>query len=1335
MIHPVTPSIRTAVFASTLLLFSALSAGAGDWPQWRYDVGHGASTPEALSQELQLQWVRQLPRPHAAWPISQHKLQFDRSYEPMVMGKLIFVPSMVSDNVTAFDTETGQESWRFYTGGPVRFAPVGWQGRLYVVSDDGYLYCLDAEKGTLLWQFRGGPSEYRVLGNERLISMWPARGAPVLEDGTVYFAASIWPFMGTFIHALDAVTGKVVWTNSASASDFILQPHASPAFAGVAPQGYMSVSGDKLLVASGRSVPAVYDRHTGQCLYFHADTKRGGHAVFVSQGWFLNDGRLCQVSDGAYVWPTEATVLDGRAMYGADEQGLIRAESLTLTFKEVVDRRGAKKKQAEFKTLWTRQTEPMLDHIFLKAGSRLYAGNKDGLIAAIEMPIADEESPGRGLKSPKAEISWRMQIKGEPWTMVAADRKLFVVTAEGSLYCFGERASARIYTHEVAARNKNGRQWIERAQQVLTGTGAREGYALVLGAGTGQLLEEIVRQSDLRVIGLDPDPANVDRLRRRFDQAGLYGGRVAILQGSILSTPISPYLASLVVCEDLKAAGYTEDRAEDFQSRVFHVLRPYGGSACLALGESQREAFSALAQAQTLPQASVRTLGDLTLLQRVGPLADSAPWTHQYGDVSNSIFSRDKRVKGPLGLLWFGGSSNVDALPRHGHGPPQQVIGGRLFLQGIKLLSARDVYTGRVIWRKDIPELDTFDMYYDDTFKLDIYDRSYNQEHIPGANAWGSNFVVTDDRLYLITGETCQVMDPATGDTLHEWKLKEKPDIGVPNWGYIGVVKDLLIAGTAPIHIAKEDSQWMVRFNNRFATGSRTITVMNRYTGEVLWERDAVYNFRHNTLIAGADKIFCIDGLSPDKMNFMKRRGLGFEGKPRLLALDARTGEERWAVEDNVFGTWLGYSEAHDVLLQAGASAGDRAPDEVRRGMAAYRGATGAPLWHSSASYEGPPILYHDRIITQTGGSNQDAKPAKTFHLLTGEPVTAAHPLTGDTIPWEWVRFKGCNTAIASEHLLTFRSASAAYVDLSSGLGTTSIGGFKSGCTSNLVAADGVLNAPDYTRTCTCSYQNQTSLAMVHFPANDPWYPDVESWSFDYLPAPQSPQPVKRVGINFGAAGNRTGPDGTLWLEYPSVGGPSPDLPIHVETDQPRLFRRHPSYVAIANDDNPGAFNWVGASGLEGVNRITIRPFVQPKNPDLNTKGQVQAFKKNALNQTLEEMLPNASGSFDNPRLYTVKLYFAEHDNVAQGQRIFDVALQGEKVLEAFDIAAETRESGHCLIKEFKHILIKDTLQVTLVSPAGQTAQPLICGLELMAETAPDAIAKIPQNQGSQRVD
>ena len=88
-----------------------------------------------------------------------------------------------------------------------RFAPVAWKGKVYFVSDDGYLYCVDAENGRLLWKFRGltqGKQVRKVIGHGRLVSLWPARGGPVLADGVIYFAAGIWPSEGIFVHAVDA---------------------------------------------------------------------------------------------------------------------------------------------------------------------------------------------------------------------------------------------------------------------------------------------------------------------------------------------------------------------------------------------------------------------------------------------------------------------------------------------------------------------------------------------------------------------------------------------------------------------------------------------------------------------------------------------------------------------------------------------------------------------------------------------------------------------------------------------------------------------------------------------------------------------------------------------------------------------------------------------------------------------------------------------------------------------------------------------------------------------------------------------------------------------------
>ena len=238
------------------MVWGSTAAPAADWPMWRFDGQRSAASPAALPEQLTLQWVRELPKLTPCWP-DQPKMHFDAAYEPVVAGQKLFVGSPHGNCVMAYDTRTGVEVWTHFVDGPVRFAPVAWQNKLYFACEDGYLYCLTAKDGSLVWRFRGGPSDRKILGNERLISMWPARGAPVIADGKIYFAAGIWPFMGIFLHALDAETGKLVWTNDGDGSIYIKQPHNADSFAGVAPQGALVAIGDKLLVPGGRSVRSI----------------------------------------------------------------------------------------------------------------------------------------------------------------------------------------------------------------------------------------------------------------------------------------------------------------------------------------------------------------------------------------------------------------------------------------------------------------------------------------------------------------------------------------------------------------------------------------------------------------------------------------------------------------------------------------------------------------------------------------------------------------------------------------------------------------------------------------------------------------------------------------------------------------------------------------------------------------------------------------------------------------------------------------------------------------------------------------------------------------------
>jgi len=626
----------------------------------------------------------------------------------------------------------------------------------------------------------------------------------------------------------------------------------------------------------------------------------------------------------------------------------------------------------------------------------------------------------------------------------------------------------------------------------------------------------------------------------------------------------------------------------------------------------------------------------------------------------------------------------MDVLPRHGHGPSEQIVGGRLFLEGMDGLSARDVYTGRTLWKTKVPGLDTRGIYHDETYLPDPLTTLYNQRHIPGANARGANFVATKDSVYLAVGNRCTVLDAATGQIGRSITIPAPPEKSAAEWAYLGVCDDVLLGGTGFAH-----------FNRRFAeqtlksivgitdyAASTGLAAFDRHTGRPLWRTSARHSFIHNGIAVGGGRVYCLDRLPKSAETKAARKG-HVPGTYRIAAFDLRTGRTLWEQTNAVFGTWLSYSKEHDLLLQAGASGADRLKDEARGGIAVLRAKDGREVWRNdSIKYSGPCILYHGLILTTPASYRPSAG---AFSLLDGKIHCITNPLTGDLQPWRVYRTYGCNTPVASENLMTFRSGAAGFYDLAGHGGTANLGGFKSGCSANLIVANGVLNAPDYTRTCSCPYQNQTSLALVPMP-------EAELWTCNFAGFDTPPgRRVRRVGLNFGAPGDRLD-DGTLWLEYPPTPGPSPRLPIAIQPANTLPFRRHASTVS---GDGPA---WVFASGLRDIESVKIS-LTTPK-----TENPATAPAAEAQPRTLQSAR------------YTVRLYFLEPDPVAPGQRVFDVVLQGRPSLAAFDVVAAAGSADRGIVREFKNIVADDELHLRLQKSPASSLGPILSGIELRLE-------------------
>ncbi len=629
---------------------------AQDWPMWRHNARRTATSQQKMPDKLHLQWMRKYPRVRPAF--GSRRLQFDAGYEPVVMGKTLFMGSPVNDSVFAIDTETGAEKWRFYTDGPVRFAPVAWRNRVFAASDDGCLYCLDAATGTRLWKFRAVPSLRKVTGNGRLISAWPIRGGPVLQDGRIYFAAGIWPFEGIFVYALDAETGKVLWLNDRTGSLFLGHPHGAWSFGGPSLQGYLLVNGQDLLVPNGiGGIPAFFDIETGKLQAFSHLANR------IPGSWFVTgdpNGRL-------HVDPKYNRELHEDRFYET---------------------------QWSNRNPWVNalKPDPWLGRKWLfRAGSRhtISVGGKQYPFAA-------------GIQG----------VEGKVGSMLAGDDRMFVVTEEGGLYCFGAKATTpRKYEPRVRPLPIVPDAWSHKVKRMLSTTGKQSGYALVWGVGTGRLIEELAIQTRMHIIAVDADPDKVDALRRRLDAAGLYGGRVAVHTAPPADFKWPPYLADLVVSEDLPAAGFPDGMT--FVKRIFASLRPYGAVACLSIPGDRTEDFAAWVRRADLANAEVTQAGSLTLLRRNGALPGASDYTGQWS-------SPDERVKAPLGVLWFD-----DSIRQFKRSPQPKVMDGVMISQPKAWLTTQrpytlqepvfaDVYTGRVLSKaealtalKTLPEKDS----------------------------------------------------------------------------------------------------------------------------------------------------------------------------------------------------------------------------------------------------------------------------------------------------------------------------------------------------------------------------------------------------------------------------------------------------------------------------------------------------------------------------------------------------------------------------------------------------------------------------------------------------
>jgi hypothetical protein len=235
--------------------------------------------------------------------------------------------------------------------------------------------------------------------------------------------------------------------------------------------------------------------------------------------------------------------------------------------------------------------------------------------------------------------------------------------------------------------------------------------------------------------------------------------------------------------------------------------------------------------------------------------------------------------------------------------------------------------------------------------------------------------------------------------------------------------------------------------------------------------------------------------------------------------------------------------------------------------------------------------------------------------------------------------------------------------------------------------------------------------------------PDNEVWTYNVFDgAGADATRIVRAGLNLGAPGDHQAENGTLWLDYPSLGGASPEIDVTMEGSL-EWFRFHRSRVS--GEGSPA----VAASGVKGVRALTLWLVPRPESvlasgippgagsddAEESDSGKVSLTSSDlGVDQASNGEAPKPEASSPE-RPYTVRLHFLEPEaDVQPGQRVFDVVVQGQTVLRGWDIVEQAGGPFRSIVKEFPHVPVAEGLRIECVGNGGKP--PVLCGVEIREE-------------------
>ena len=606
---------------------------------------------------------------------------------------------------------------------------------------------------------------------------------------------------------------------------------------------------------------------------------------------------------------------------------------------------------------------------------------------------------------------------------------------------------------KIAATRLGNMAAIERFVEDLTNESfAKNGICVVLGCGNGELLYELARQTNFKIIAFDQDIDRVERVRHELLQAGLAGRANVHIVDSLETLPITGRFANLVV----SGALLTGDETSFSFDEAKRILAPDGVAVF-----TQNSVSKDWIPIETDGYEIINRRGHFWAIHRSEKIEGSGEWSHIYGSANNTHYGGEAlaRVAKAEDLIvqWVGLPGARYQADRNGRKTPPLSTSGRIFLQGLDRLIALDQYNGAILWSLEIPFFRRFNIPRD-----------------------CSNWCADSEFVFAAIRDKCWRIDANTGEILTMLDLPNSSQM--EDWGYIARTKNLLIGSAVRSgNIWTEfwgKEAWYDGTEGEVAAKvcSDRIFAIERESDRLVWEYQKGVIINASISIENQAIVF-VESRNRNAIRRPTRRqdGKEFWSDLFLVSIDSKSGQRNWEKELNIqSGDVAFYAAAKDDHIVLVSS------KDKQYYVYNFGAADGNQKWMQSTGW-GKGKADHGSHLSRPAitGNQLFVRPA-VFDLQSGDISKLRIPVGG------------CGTYAATDTALFFRGGSGN----NSAIWNNERGDYtmwnrlRPDCWLSTIPAGGMLLSPEGGGGCSCGKWMETSLGFIPKKTLDSWNSD-----------------------------------------------------------------------------------------------------------------------------------------------------------------------------------------------------------------------------------------------------